>query len=658
MLGARGLEPTGRVRVGGVGGAGLAALPRVDYLSLVEACRRLTREEGDRAFKDRVLPIFWSPYSASYAAGSEEAFAAARAAGLTIVARVDPVDFSRALQQVFGDDICDRAVGRLARRYPEFSAKRRATALQLALGTIAVAAFTALAFFLPSLAFWLASAFFSLLFLSVAMLRMLCLVSRPEAAALDHADIPDAELPIYTILVPLHRETEVLDRLARSLCAIDYPREKLDIKFILEASDPETRTHAEGLRLPDHFELLVVPDRPPRTKPKALNYGLEFARGSLLAIYDAEDAPAPDQLKAAVRAFAAHPPDVACVQAPLAFYNARESRLTRQMAIEYAVLYDLILPTLTALNLPVPLGGTSNHFRVSALRAMGGWDPYNVTEDADLGLRLSRFGWRIQMIGPPTLEEAPCKLRVWMGQRVRWLKGWMQTVLVHLRSPVKLWRQLGPLGFLATNAFVLGMVASALLHPFFALMTLYFILTGTFFVPKPDALTAALGGASLVVLLMGYGVSIAASYVAACKRCPQLAGDAVWLPLYWILISVAGWRAVGEFLYAPFRWNKTKHGLTRRPDEAAMEMERAMGIEPTTSSLGSLRSTTELRPQRPFKPTGSRQPVKSWLPSRKPRRDNDIRVTRPSDGYSRRTRPASVRWYDRDGRSDLHLPPA
>lgn len=413
--------------------AALSALPRVDFEAMVAACRRLTGEEAREAFTLRLLPLFWSPYAASYAVASEQALALARARGLTVVARMHPADLTRALQAVFGEQICGQAVGALARSRPRLSARTRLTVGQAIAGAAALAGAGALWIASPWLAAWILGGVFSLLFLSVAMLRLMCLLSRVDRSP-GPPDLPDAELPVYTVLVPLYRETEVIAQLVRSLRALDYPAERLDVKIILEASDPDTLRHAETLKLPEHFELLVVPDRFPRTKPKALNYGLGFARGSLLTIYDAEDVPSPDQLRLAAATFAASPPDVVCLQAPLAFYNASETRLTRQMAIEYAVLYDLLLPVLTRSNLPVPLGGTSNHFRVSALRALEGWDPYNVTEDADLGLRLARFGWRVKMIASPTLEEAPCRSRVWMMQRVRWLKGWMQTTIDPTRS--------------------------------------------------------------------------------------------------------------------------------------------------------------------------------------------------------------------------------
>jgi glycosyltransferase XagB len=182
--------------------------------------------------------------------------------------------------------------------------------------------------------------------------------------------------------------------------------------------------------------VIVVPCGLPQTKPRALNYALCFARGSLLTIYDAEDIPDPRQLRRAAAAFAVLPQDTACLQAELVFDNANENWLTRQFTIEYAMLFGMILPALAAHRLPLPLGGTSNHFRIDALRRAGAWDAYNVTEDADLGIRLARLGFDTDTITSCTYEEANVSLRNWMRQRTRWMKGFLATWLVHMREPL------------------------------------------------------------------------------------------------------------------------------------------------------------------------------------------------------------------------------
>jgi cellulose synthase/poly-beta-1,6-N-acetylglucosamine synthase-like glycosyltransferase len=113
------------------------------------------------------------------------------------------------------------------------------------------------------------------------------------------------------------------------------------------------------------------------------------------------------------------------VQARLCI-DTRTSWLARYFTAEYAGQFDVVLPKLAALGLPLPLGGSSNHFRTVTLREVGGWDPHNVTEDADLGMRLARFGYRSGVVASSTYEEAPADIGRWLGQRTRWFKGWMR----------------------------------------------------------------------------------------------------------------------------------------------------------------------------------------------------------------------------------------
>jgi cellulose synthase/poly-beta-1,6-N-acetylglucosamine synthase-like glycosyltransferase len=278
--------------------------------------------------------------------------------------------------------------------------------------------------------------------------------------------IADCDLPSYSVLVPLFREVAVLPDLVDALGRIDHPPAKLDCMLVLEASDRATITAARAIALPPFMRIVVVPDCAPRTKPKALNYALQLARGELVAVYDAEDVPDPGQLRAAVQAFAAGGQRVVCVQAELAIHNASDSWITRQFALEYAALFRGLLPALARLRLPIPLGGTSNHFRRSFLDASGGWDPHNVTEDADLGIRIARRGGLVATIRSVTWEEAPSRLQPWIRQRTRWLKGWLQTYLVHMRNAAKL-RELGLVSFLAFQALMGGILLSCLLHPLF-----------------------------------------------------------------------------------------------------------------------------------------------------------------------------------------------
>ena len=274
-------------------------------------------------------------------------------------------------------------------------------------------------------------------------------------------------LPVYSVLVPLFREAKVLPGLVQSLKSLDYPKARLEVFLVLEEADIEMQAAVLSMRLPACFRTILVPDGPPRTKPKALNYALQFATGDYVVVYDAEDRPEPDQLLRALATFSRYPPTLGCVQAQLNIYNPRASWITRQFTIEYSALFDAILPALARLGMPVPLGGTSNHFPRETLVACGGWDPCNVTEDADLGFRLARRGLRTVILASTTWEEAPVDLGQWVKQRTRWLKGWLQTYLVHTRQPFRLTAELGLRGALGFHALMGALILSALVHLFY-----------------------------------------------------------------------------------------------------------------------------------------------------------------------------------------------
>ena len=318
-----------------------------------------------------------------------------------------------------------------------------------------------------------------------------------------------------------------------------------------------------GIRLPPHFDVIVVPAGRPQTKPRALNYALPFCRGSLLTIFDAEDIPEPDQLRRAADAFAAAPHEMACLQAQLVFYNPNENWLARQFTIEYATLFGILLPVLANHRLPLLLGGTSNHFRIDILREVGGWDPHNVTEDADLGLRLARHGYDTGTLDSRTYEEANVKLTNWIRQRARWLKGFLATWLVHVREPRRFFKDLGPSGFWVAQAMTLGVFASALLHPACMAATLVLYFTAPPLTDGAGLALLGLAGLNLLILMAGYGVAAVIGARALRRR-----GIAGWIgplasmPVYWLLMSIAAWYALWQFAIAPFHWNKTEHGLS------------------------------------------------------------------------------------------------
>ena len=300
-----------------------------------------------------------------------------------------------------------------------------------------------------------------------------------------------------------------------------------------------------------------MPDLVPRTKPKAMNYALPLARGEYLAIYDAEDRPERDQLRRAVHAFRQGPPNLAVVQARLNIYNIADNWLTRQFTIEYSALFDGVLPSLERLGLPIPLGGTSNHFRVSALKWLMAWDPFNVTEDADLGIRLNRNGYRCGIIASTTHEEAPSKLMGWLKQRTRWLKGYLLTWLVHMREPRTLWRELGPRGFAGFQLVIGGTVLSALVHPWFYVLSVFEIAHGGFLSAPASLLGVPFWLIAWFDLLSGYLAAMAVGFLSVRNRGYRELFAQVLLML---LISVAAYRAIWQFGSARYTWEKTEHG--------------------------------------------------------------------------------------------------
>jgi hypothetical protein len=342
-----------------------------------------------------------------------------------------PSEIRRALTAANSAGFADAAVNGLHRRCPEFSARNTISMGQAAVLLCAGAA-TALAVVTdPFRAVAEIGIVATLFFLVMSVFRFAAASvirknsGRVSVAAPDST--PDHALPVYTILVPLYREAAVVRSLIAALRRIDWPSDRLDIKLVLEEDDTETRAEVDRHLPGPPFEAIVVPNSGPKTKPKALAFANLFSRGEFVTVYDAEDDPHPRQLREAFARFCAEP-DLACVQAPLLVDNPDPTWIARLFAIEYSTLFDGLLPYLASKGLPLPLGGTSNHFRRTTLEEIGGWDPYNVTEDADIGLRLARFGHRVGTITLPTYEEAPVRFGAWMRQRTRWFKGWMRPV--------------------------------------------------------------------------------------------------------------------------------------------------------------------------------------------------------------------------------------
>ena len=371
---------------------------------------------------------------------------------------------------------------------------------------------------------------------------------------------PDHALPVYTILVPLYHEAAVLPQLARAIQALDWPKAKLDVRLLMEEDDRETIDAAYAALLPPYFTFVLVPREGLRGKPKACNYGLAHARGDYVVIYDAEDIPEPDQLRKVYDAFRTAPADLACIQCRLNLYNPQQNLLTRWFTIEYSMWFDLLLPGLQEAKVPIPLGGTSNHFRRAVLEQLGSWDPYNVTEDADLGVRLAKRGLHTAIIDSTTYEEATSRLGNWTRQRSRWIKGYIQTWLVHMRHPVALWRALGPRGFLGFQGMVGGTSLVLLLNPFYWALAILWFLTFWGIIerlfPGPifyiGGLALYVGNFTFVYLTM------MGAYVRGYR---SLVKYALLSPFYWVLMSIAAWKGLLQLFYAPSYWEKTRHGM-------------------------------------------------------------------------------------------------
>lgn len=493
------------------------------------------------------------------------------------LALVTSADVEAALVSGHQPAILHKAIRGLEDAHPDLSARGGSvlwqrlaitTLIGMMIGGLAVAPEVAL----NLLSLLLAIPFFCVVVLrclsALELLRKFKEVDRPGSPETYTARLSDSALPLYSILVPLHGEAAVLPRLVKCLLTMDYPTPKIEILLVLESTDAETQAAAAALDLPGCVRVVLVPPGGPQTKPKALNYALQLARGDYVVVYDAEDRPEPGQLRMAATRFVQSGPDLACLQARLNIYNPHENMLTRQFTLEYSVLFDATLPALERLNLPLPLGGTSNHFPMATLRDVGGWDPYNVTEDADLGIRLARLGYRTATLDSTTWEEAPVDFGNWWRQRTRWLKGWMQTWIVHMREPMQLWRDLGTFRMLGLQVFMGGMLLSFIAYPLFWAVVAVEFAFGDLLGRQQMDFGQWFWLISGVNLVLGFTASIAVGILAAMQRGRRwLAPWTLFMPFYWVAISAAGYRAIWQLIRNPFFWEKTQHGArsSRRP---------------------------------------------------------------------------------------------
>jgi cellulose synthase/poly-beta-1,6-N-acetylglucosamine synthase-like glycosyltransferase len=473
-----------------------------------------------------------------------------------------PSAVRRAVWSAGGSARLARVLAELFDKRPEDSARVTLVGMQGFLAGLGLAGLAILFVSAPHVTLACCHVFLSAFFLSMLMFRMAAIRDvrrlRPGGRLQ-----PEDRLPVYTVLVPLYHEKDIVAQLVERLSMLDWPKSRLDIKIVCEDDDAETLQALQALDPGPAIEIVRVPGGGPRTKPKALCYALAGARGDYLAVYDAEDRPHPGQLREAYSVFRSEPGELACLQAPLVVANGGETWLASLFAIEYAGLFRALLPYLSRRGLPLPLGGTSNHFRTAALIECGAWDPYNVTEDADLGLRLHRMGYRSATITRPTLEDAPTEIRPWIGQRTRWFKGWLQTWLVVMRRPLDASREMGPGGTICFHLLITGMLVSSLGHPLMIgfIAAAIWRLAETGLVLSAEAAFLAVDSFNVIGSYVVFALLGRRAMTGDERR--RVGFHVLLLPAYWGLITFASWRAVAELRANPFFWQKTAHRPSR-----------------------------------------------------------------------------------------------
>lgn len=478
------------------------------------------------------------------------------------------------LKKRFLPEVADASVSRLKTTMPEYSASASLSLLQKIMAGGLLILFIWLLIKFPVTTLVTLNAGITAYFLFAIAYRIFLLIvgGKPLPPPPNVQRMNRQDLPVITILLPLYHDAEALPSLVQSINRLDYPSDKKDVKLLLEEDDLDTLQEAKRLGLDEQFDLIPIPAHGPRTKPKACNFGMHLARGELIVIYDAEDQPEPDQLLKAAHAFDGADEGLACVQARLNYYNHSENWLTRLFTLEYSLWFDWLLPALQKLKVPIPLGGTSNFFRTDTLVKIGGWDPYNVTEDADLGLRISKLGYRVEILDSTTFEEANCKVDNWVRQRSRWMKGYMQTWLVHMRRPDKIVATTGWFGLLSVQLFIAGNVLSALINPILWTVFVVWLLTASEAISTlfPEPLLTL----NLFALTVGNLFFITLAVIAPLKRRwfhLSLAGFTA--PAYWLLTSVAAYKALWQIFFQPHYWEKTDHVIS---EMAIARREEAM----------------------------------------------------------------------------------
>jgi cellulose synthase/poly-beta-1,6-N-acetylglucosamine synthase-like glycosyltransferase len=455
----------------------------------------------------------------------------------------------------YSDEIADHMANDFARHSPALSARAGFALWQKVAGILLVALAALTMAFVPAvfcLALVVIGAVVTLgqYLISAAGLRT------PDArrrARRTSPAIPDDELPSYTVLVPAYHEEQVIGGLVNCLGKLDYPAHLLEVLILVERRDMATKEAIRAAQPASFVRVVEIPPGTPQTKPRSCNAGLMLAKGELLVIYDAEDRPEPGQLRVAAARFKAGGERLACVQAKLMVHNGGASFVARQFALEYCLRYELTLPGLARLGLPVPLGGTSNHFRTDVLRRLGGWDAWNVTEDADLGMRTRALGYEVDVIDSVTWGEAPTQLRPWVRQRTRWFKGFMLTHLVHTRRPLHTWRSFRPSGMLTLLLLLAG-------TPMLFLTQSLLVAVSATGYQGPFHLELPIQFPELILQIAMLTVYAGLAVTAARRRGLASSVFAPLVPVYWLMYWWAAWRALYQLVRSPFVWEKTPHG--------------------------------------------------------------------------------------------------
>ena len=552
--------------------ANQAHLP-VFELSKVELNQEIARLiDADIERKLGILPLIQNNGILTMAITDPLNDEAIRYAENTTGMKINPVlvterDFDLAMERLYKNEYLNQSISQLLERTPEDSAYHLFSTGQI----IAIVFFVIISILCLKINYLqylivinaFATLFYTLFSLYKGYIMGKALsndlevsVSNEEVDALD-----EKELPVYTILVPVHKEANVLGKILKRLSQMDYPITKLDIKILLESDDHETIDAFYDANPPAFIQEVIIPVSAPRTKPKACNYGLIHAKGEYVVIYDAEDLPDRDQLKKVVVAYQKVPDDVVCIQAKLNYYNRNQNLLTKWFTSEYSMWFDLLLPGLDATRAPIPLGGTSNHFRMSSLLEIGAWDPYNVTEDADLGMRLYKRGYRTRIVDSITLEEANSQIGNWVRQRSRWVKGYIQTWLVHMRHPFRLWREVGSGAFFSFQMLIGGTFFALLMNPIYWTMTVLWYLTHAGVVKAINPGIIFFMGS--ICLYFGNFIFTYANIAGAIRqKYYDLVRSALFSPIYWALMSIGAWRGFLQLFFKPHFWEKTRHGLS------------------------------------------------------------------------------------------------